>query len=129
METWIVQSKTASQDQQFLMLMSGKFSRVASWWSWEMGILLRPHTYVGLFLTLDKKIRLENLVQNFASRYADHVPFWSCMPVVKNAYPCFSPLNGIIFCWVISNAIILMQPFKVKFITCDFKCLDCTLIF
>lgn len=78
-------------------------SRVASLWSWEMGILFRPYTYVGLFLTLDMKIRLENLVQNFASSYADHVPFWCCMPVVKNAYPCFSPLNGIIFCWVISK--------------------------
>ncbi len=48
-----------------------------------MGILLRPYTYVGLFLTLDMKIRLENLVQNFASGYVDHVPFWCCMPVSK----------------------------------------------
>jgi hypothetical protein len=85
------------------MLMSGTFSRVASWWSWEMGIVLRPYTYVGLSLTLDMKVRLENLVQNFASGYVDHFPFWYCMPVVKNAYPCFSALNGIIFCWVSSK--------------------------
>jgi hypothetical protein len=68
-----------------------------------MVILLRPYTYVGLFLTLDMKVRLENSVQNFASVYVDHVPFWCCMPVVKNAYPCFSPLYVIIFCCVISK--------------------------
>jgi len=67
------------------------------WGYWDL------NTYVGLFLTLDMIIRLENMVQNFASGYVDHVPFWCCMPIVKNAYPCFSPLNGIVFCWVISK--------------------------